>query len=274
MRRDDKASSSYSGNKFYKLFFHLQLAFQMNKSSIVTFGGAYSNHIHALAALGREVGIPTVGIIRGQKPQRLSPTLHDAQLWGMKLFFLNRQDYQTKNIQHLEKQLNQEYGDYYLLPEGGGGDLGMRGCQVIGESIAQNFSGAYTVCSAMGTGTTLAGIIAGSPQRANHIGVNVLKGEDSLSRVVQSYLDQEQCSNRHWSVVNGYHCGGYAKAPAHLLAFMNQVEVQNDVLLEPVYSAKMLWAVDQLAQSDFWQRGSTIVAIHGGGLQGRRGFSL
>lgn len=290
LRRDDLASDRYPGNKFYKLFYNLRALLVDGASAeqsrkVVSFGGAYSNHIHALAQMGQAYHIQTVGIIRGHRPKTLSPTLSDAESCGMRLLFLDRQHYHNKDVAQLEGVLA-EYGDYYLLPEGGENLEGIKGCQAIGESIAQAFSGDYTVCMAVGTGTTLSGIITGLPENQPCLGFSVLKGEDQLSSKVESWLNRlalnnenlrEQSSNRKqaaWQVVTGYHHGGYAKTTPELLQFMAELETDNDLLLEPVYSAKMLWGIERLALADYWAEGSTIVAVHGGGLQGRRGFSL
>lgn len=283
LRRDDLASDRYPGNKFYKLFYNLQALLSGGVSAerahtVVSFGGAYSNHIHALAQMGQAYHLATVGIIRGHRPQTLSPTLQDAESCGMRLLFLDRQHYKNKDLSPLVADLA-EYGDYYLLPEGGENLEGVKGCRAIGEAIAQSFAGDYTVCTAVGTGTTLAGIIAGLPENQSCLGFSVLKGEDQLSPKVEYWLNQLDLNpqgqkRQAWRIVTGHHHGGYAKTSPELLQFMATLEADNQLLLEPVYSAKMLWGIEQLALADYWPEGSTIVAVHGGGLQGRRGFSL
>ena len=277
LRRDDAASVHYPGNKFYKLFYNLQAMIAQGHDTVLSFGGAYSNHIHALAAMGREYKLSTIGIIRGQRPQQLSPTLRDAQACGMRLLFLDRQHYKTKDLRPLLPILNEEYGDYYCLPEGGENLAGVKGCQAIGESIAQHFHqhDSYTVCTAVGTGTTMSGIVAGLPSnKAGCLGFSALKGEDRLSINIQGWLSALGVNHSRWQVITGYHHGGYAKTTPELLQFMAALETDNHIVLEPVYSAKMLWGIEQLALQDYWPKGSTIIAIHGGGLQGRRGFDL
>ncbi|MGS2718703.1 1-aminocyclopropane-1-carboxylate deaminase/D-cysteine desulfhydrase [Eionea flava] len=279
LRRDDIASDHYPGNKWYKLFYNLQTMINKGHHTVVSFGGAYSNHIHALAALGQQYDINTVGIIRGYPPlsDALSPTLQDAKAWGMCLRFLGYGDYRNKDLRQYQEWLDAEYGEYYCLPEGGDNLLGAQGCQAIGASVnryCQQTLGVndYTLCAAMGTGTTFAGIVSSLPTTVSCLGFSSLKGEDTLSAHIAQRLLELNSSHSNWQVLNEYHHGGYAKTTPELLRFMLAMESANDLLLEPVYSAKMLWGIDQLAQADYWPEGSTIVAIHGGGLQGRRGF--
>ena len=151
LRRDDVASEHYPGNKWYKLFYNLQAVIQSGQKTVLSFGGAYSNHIHALAAMGKQYRLNTVGIIRGYPPKVLSPTLQDAREWGMELLFLNHDAYRKKDLSQFSEQLKQQYGDYYCLPEGGDNLLGAKGCQAIADGISQHFSGEYTVCCALGT---------------------------------------------------------------------------------------------------------------------------
>jgi 1-aminocyclopropane-1-carboxylate deaminase len=307
LRRDDLASEHYPGNKWYKLFYNLQAILAAGHKTVVSFGGAYSNHIHALAAMGQQYGLNTVGIIRGYKPKTLSSTLHDAESCGMRLLFLEHSAYRNKDISQFSDLLAAEYGGavgnvthgeigeseesgesgeggeggeggdgagYYCLPEGGDNPLGIKGCQAIGQAIQQHFSGDYTVCCAAGTGTTLAGIISAMPEHIECLGFSALKGEDTLSAHITQRLEEVECYHQQWRIINDYHHGGYAKTTPELLQFMVEMEAANNVLLEPVYSAKMLWGIDQLAQADYWPQGSTVVAVHGGGIQGRRGFDL
>ncbi len=277
LRRDDLASQHYSGNKFYKLYYNLQAALSSQKKAIVSFGGAYSNHIHSLAALGHDYGLSTVGIIRGYEPKQLSPTLVDAKNWGMDLQFLDHARYREKNIEHLQEQLLERYGSYFLIPEGGENHEGVLGCKAIGEAIKTAFDGDYTVCCAVGTGTTFAGIAAALPDNRLCLGFNVLKGEDTTSATVEQWLAVLNASHKRWQMINGFHHGGYAKLSPSLKAFMLQLEKdnahhKNALSLEPVYTAKMLWGIEQLAHQDYWPPGSQIIAVHGGGIQGRRGF--
>lgn len=282
-------SSECSGNKFYKLYYNLLNARQQACSTVVSFGGAYSNHIHALAAAAHSLGLNSIGIIRGHRPETLSPTLKDAESKGMRLLFLNKKDYAQKHIAELLPILKQAE-PYLLIPEGGDNLAGVRGCIAIAESLRAHMgSDPFTLCTASGTGSTLAGLVAGSGTegQVSCLGISVLRGEDRLSQRVRHYLQllghksesAEEAKvqgqkQKTWQVISGYHHGGYAKVSSPLLAFMQAFENRNQLMLEPVYTAKLLWAIEQLALQDYWPSGSRIVALHSGGLQGRRGFAL
>ncbi|MBX2808237.1 MAG: pyridoxal-phosphate dependent enzyme [Cellvibrionaceae bacterium] len=274
LRRDDQLSAAYSGNKYYKLYYNLERARRQRCSALVSFGGAYSNHLHALAALGRDTGFTTLGIVRGHRAPVLTPTLQDAERWGMRLLFLDRHHYKNKDLRPILPILKQYGANYYLLPEGGENAAAVQGCQAIGVALAQQLPvDDYTVCCAVATGTTLAGIIAGSPPGVSSVGVSVLKGDDSLTARIRHWLHVFGAGNRDFTLLQGYHHGGYAKVTPELLGFMQAFEADNQLQLDPVYTAKLLWAIERLAEENFWRQGSTLVAIHTGGLQGRRGYA-
>jgi 1-aminocyclopropane-1-carboxylate deaminase len=287
VHRDDEISPLYSGNKFYKLYYNLKHALAQNADAIVSFGGNYSNHLYSLAAMGQELGIQTVGIVRGYQSAPLSPTLKDAQSFGMKLHFLDKKDYRFKDISKILPILKQDYKNLYLIPEGGENLAGVRGCLALGWAVDKQMSDLcgddeYTVCCAVGTGSTFAGLLAASPKRAKCLGISVLKGEDTLASKVEHWLSLLGVSRpAQWSLNNQYHHGGYAKANSDLLAFMAELESLNEIKLDPVYTAKLLWAIKELAINKYWKvaesrssKVTNIVAIHSGGVQGRRGFKL
>jgi 1-aminocyclopropane-1-carboxylate deaminase len=274
LRRDDELNAA-SGNKFYKLYYNLLNAQQLGCNNIATFGGAYSNHIYATAVAARALGLCSVGIIRGYKPKVLSPTLQDAIGQGMEIFFLGKKDYARKDIRSLLPILRGMDGEYYLIPEGGENVAGVRGCISIAHAVSkQLYNKPYTLCSAVGTGSTLAGLVAGSPNQVDCLGFSVLKGEDRLSLRVSEWLTLLGVEKERWQIKTGFHHGGYAKVTPELLEFMRVFEQRNELLLDPVYTAKMLWAIESLAKTGYWAKGSQIVALHSGGLQGRRGFGL
>ena len=284
VRRDDLLDPEISGNKFYKLFFNLRAANEQGCSRLLSFGGAYSNHLHALAAAGNRYGFATMGVIRGERPAQLSPTLQDAEAWGMKLIFLSREDYRDKNTQELVASLRHRYGEFYLIPEGGANLAGAQGVQLLGQALEQQLKGDYTqVCIACGTGTSLAGLASGIKSSKQAVGFSVLKGEGSLGADVAAMhlqLIAEQPARKkakvaaNWHLLSGYHAGGYAKKhPEYLSRFWQVFEQTSELLLDPVYTLKLLWGIHCLAQQQYWPRGSKLVAIHTGGLQGRRGFN-
>jgi len=285
MRRDDLVDSSLSGNKFYKLFYNLHHAKSLGYQQLLSFGGAYSNHLYALAAAGRDAGFNTIGVIRGERPALLSPMLQDAERWGMQLHFVSRTAYQQKNLPELNEILRKQYSDFYSIPEGGSNSLGFQGAQVIGWALDQQLNGDYTAaCLACGTGSTMAGVaagIAGVARVVEHpkvIGFSVLKGEGGLGEAIVSHhqslaLKPHAIRPNNWRLISGYHAGGYGKKlPSHVQDFCKSFEQETAINLDPVYTAKMCWGVAQLLQQQYWPRGSRLILIHTGGLQGRRGF--
>ena len=283
VRRDDLIDSRQSGNKFYKLSYNFEAAKKYGFTRILSFGGAFSNHLYALAAAGHEYGIATIGVVRGERPAQLSPTLRDAEAWGMKLHFVSRQAYRLKSDPRFLADLRQVLGDFYCIPEGGDNEAGVRGTAVIGRAIEQQLQGHYThVCVPCGTGNTLAGIAAGLPACKTAIGFSVLKGAGDLgitiARNYQRYIDNlwqtdnpDKNWNANWRLISGYHGGGYGKKlPDYLHQFWQSFESETGLLLDPVYSVKMFWGIAQLAAQGYWPRGSRIIAVHTGGLQGRR----
>ncbi|MES2676645.1 MAG: pyridoxal-phosphate dependent enzyme [Pseudomonadota bacterium] len=316
VRRDDLVDRSLSGNKFYKLFYSLQRAKKNGHQKVLSFGGAYSNHLYALAAAGRDFGFKTVGVIRGERPKYLSPMLQDVEKWGMQLHFVSRTDYCQLTRQavtgmqpglknsglensaqgNLEREylehgtseygnLVRTHGDFYSIPEGGANSEGLRGAAVIGWAIEQQRKGDYAaICLACGTGNTVAGVAAGvatavtlgenSVEAAKVIGFSVLKGEGDLGQQIITQQQNAGLKSNNWRLISGYHAGGYAKKlPGAVQEFQQEFERETNLLLDPVYTLKMCWGVAQLLRLNYWPRGSRLILIHTGGLQGRRGFN-
>jgi 1-aminocyclopropane-1-carboxylate deaminase len=283
VRRDDLIDTHLSGNKFYKLFYNLHAAQKLGHTQLLSFGGAYSNHIYALAAAAKLYGFKSIGVIRGERPSQLSPTLLDAEAWGMQLHFVSRADYREKNAQELLGILNVRYGDFFEIPEGGANSYGVMGAKVLGAAIWQQVKSDYTaVCVACGTANTLAGLAAGLAQdeSSKHLagralGFSVLKGEGDLGAQVIHHQKAIDCETSNWRLMSGFHGGGYAKKlPDYLRQFMCDFERETHLKLDPVYTLKMCWGVAQLLAQNYWPRGSRLILVHTGGLQGRRGFNL
>lgn len=286
VRRDDLIDSGLSGNKAYKLFYSLRAARDAGYSRLLSFGGAYSNHLHALAIAGVRYGFATLGVIRGERPEYLSPTLKDAEQAGMQLIFISREEYQRKTFTHLLEEWSNQFGDFYLIPEGGAGLLGARGMAMTGRALEEQLKGNYTaVCIACGTGTSLAGLAAGLTAAGRSdkpaLGFSVLKGDGDLGTgIAETYRQLRANKNEfnaqhaaNWRLISGFHAGGYGKKhPSHLFDFWRTFEQETGIPLDPVYTLKMIWGIHCLAQQGYWARGARIVAIHSGGLQGRRGF--
>lgn len=288
MRRDDLIDPYLSGNKFYKLYYNLRAAKAFGHDQLLSFGGAYSNHIYALAAAAKKANFKSIGVIRGERPQRLSPTLQDAEAWGMKLHFVPRADYRVGDSNEFLAELKRVYGDFFYIPEGGANTYGFEGAKVIGASIYRQIKSNYTsICLAAGTANTLAGVATGLQQESEMvlqpssvIGFSVLKEPtksscQSLGKQVISHQQQVGESASNWRLISGFHGGGYGKKlTAEMRRFMIEFEHENQLQLDPVYTLKMCWGVAQLLKKDYWPRGSRLILIHTGGLQGRRGFSL
>ena len=277
VRRDDLVDANLSGNKFYKLFYNLQHARLHGHKTLLSFGGAYSNHLYALAAAGRDFGFNTVGVVRGERPKQLSMTLQDAERFGMQLHFLSRTSYSQKALPELNQYLYELFGDFYSIPEGGANSLGVQGASVMGWALEQQLKADYTeVCLACGTGNTLAGIAAGMSVGANKvIGFSVLKGHGNLGSQIIAQHQSLAPTLHNWRLMSGYHAGGYGKKlPFSVHEFCKVFEQETKLILDPVYTLKMCWGVAQLMAQNYWPRGSRLVLIHTGGLQGRRGFDL
>ena len=274
--RLDRLDAAAPGNKLFKLAENLQSARRQGHTRILSFGGAFSNHIHALALTGRAAGFETVGIIRGESPARLSPTLRDALEAGMRLHFVARDHYRrlTQNgYENIElREFLQRFEPCYTVPEGGANRLGVSGCRVLGEAVGQLAERPDQVVLPTATGTTLAGVVAGLAGRCHTLGIAVLKDGSFIARQVLEQLraiGADHC--REWRVDTDHHGGGYARATAALRRFVAEFSERTAVAVEPVYSGKMLYAVDRLIARGEFARGTRILAAHTGGMQGARG---
>jgi 1-aminocyclopropane-1-carboxylate deaminase/D-cysteine desulfhydrase-like pyridoxal-dependent ACC family enzyme len=271
--RLDRMGGSAPGNKWYKLRGSLAVARQHGIRRLVSFGGPWSNHLHALAAVGHEHGYETVGIVRGETGPLETAMLADARAWGMQVIAVSRSEYRLRNDPDYLERLGRQFDPCLVIPEGGANTLGASGCKAIAELVETALPGPARVVLAVGTGTTLAGIVAGLGSDYEVLGVSALKGAVDLEQRVSQAL--EACSRgpyARWSILHEYHCGGFARTSPDLQHFMLQFERIQGIELEPVYTGKMLFALHQLLGSGQWNSDTPIVAIHTGGLQGRRGY--
>jgi 1-aminocyclopropane-1-carboxylate deaminase len=278
------------GNKYYKLKYNVREARKLGAKRFLSFGGAWSNHIHALALLGHSEGLETIGVIRGERPSTLSATLLDAMDAGMQLHFISRQTYRSISEPALLAELRAKFGEFYVLPEGGTNDLAVQGASEIISDLRQAQPLFDKVILPIATGGTLAGIAKALRDNESVIGISVLKGNVEMQmkteQIVSHLLASEpgidpgtsQCANQvdkpgaNWAIDHRFHCGGYAKCPPYLRDFILETEQALGYPLEPVYSAKMLWAISQMLATGEIMANERVVAIHTGGLQGRRGF--
>ena len=253
-----------SGNKWFKLRFYIEQALHQRKKRIVTFGGAWSNHLLATAAACQQLGLRSAALVRGERPAVLSQTLQQAAALGMELFFLSREDYSQKKI--LENLLT---NFDYIINEGGAGELGVKGASTLLDCVEkERYS--HIICAA-GTGTTLAGIINAAPKACTIIGIPVLNDLTTIEQTLQQHVQNKAAK---WRLLPNYAWGGYAKHPPALLSFMNTFYEQTNIPTDIVYTAKLFYACLQLIENDFFKPGSQVLIIHSGGLQGNRSLPL
>ena len=257
-----------SGNKYRKLKYNLQKAQFENYRGILTFGGAFSNHIAATAAAGQSLNIPTVGVIRGEELAskiELNSTLKYAQSCGMHLEFVSRSVYKQKTDSTYLKTILETFKNFYILPEGGTNALAIKGCQEILTEKDRAFD---IICCAVGTGGTIAGLINSSLPTQKIIGFPALKG---------GFLNEDICkfaTQSNWELWEAYHFGGYAKVDSKLITFMNHFKTTYKIPLDPVYTAKMMYGIFDAIQTGEISKDAKVLAIHTGGLQGIEGMNL
>jgi 1-aminocyclopropane-1-carboxylate deaminase len=259
IKREDLNHPLVSGNKWWKLKYNLAEALAEKRDTLLTFGGAYSNHIFATAAAGREMGFKTVGIIRGEEKTSVNPVMQFARHAGMKLHFVSREVYRQKGEANFIQKLHEQFGDFYLIPEGGSNELAVKGVQEFAEGIIGNFD---YICCPVGTGGTLAGLINGFKGSGTIVGFSVLKNgsflTDEIRRLGAAY--------GNWNIQTSYDFGGYAKSAPLLTLFVEDFWKEYNIPIEVVYSAKMMAGIFDLLSKGFFGRGSKILAIHTGGI--------
>ncbi|WP_083194420.1 1-aminocyclopropane-1-carboxylate deaminase/D-cysteine desulfhydrase [Wenyingzhuangia fucanilytica] len=273
VKREDLLHPFISGNKFRKLKYNIQEAKNQKKDCLLTFGGAYSNHILATAAAGKEFGFKTVGVIRGEelgidleKNFDKNPTLKQAHQFGMEFLFVSRAEYQQKNETDFLASLLNKYPNCYILPEGGTNSLAIKGCEEILSETDKDFT---HVCCALGTGGTVTGIINSSAAKQNILVFPSLKGS-----WIADEINSLKPNKQNWKVISEYHFGGYGKVSEELITFINQFKKDTNILLDPIYTGKMLFGILDLIKNNHFKKESKILAIHTGGLQGIAGMNL
>ena len=267
VKREDQINAFVSGNKYRKLKYNLLEAEKTGYKTLLTFGGAFSNHIAAVASAGHLIGFKTIGVIRGDELESKiseNATLNFAQENGMQFKFVSREIYRSKTSESFLESLKAEFGDFYVIPEGGTNELAVKGCQEI--LYPEDFNFDYICCS-VGTGGTISGLINGSKPSQQVLGFPALKG-DFLKEDISKFASQT-----NWKLITGYHFGGYAKINDELVAFINQFKSDYSLPLDPVYTGKMLFGIMDLIEQNYFPKGSKILAIHTGGLQGIEGMN-
>lgn len=269
--RIDKVHPDVSGNKWYKLKYNLKKAKEEGHTTLLTFGGAFSNHIHATAIAAKEAGFKSIGIIRGEETLPLNPTLQLASHMEMELHYISREQYRHKSEPGFLDKLKGKYGGFYMIPEGGTNLEAIQGAEEILEgSLIKSYD--FIVC-AVGTGGTLTGLISTLDGTAEVVGISSLKGnflEAEVNRLLK-LINKE--SLKDWHINYNYHFGGYAKYTRELISFINNFKVENGIPLDPVYTGKMMYGVADMVANQKFVENSKVLAIHTGGLQGIEGFN-
>jgi 1-aminocyclopropane-1-carboxylate deaminase len=259
LKRDDLIHPDLPGSKWRKLKYNLAEARRAGQRTLLTFGGAYSNHLRATAAAGCHFGFATIGVVRGEEHLPLNPSLSFAVRHGMRLAYLDRGEYRRKTEPELIAGLRRELGEFYLLPEGGSNSLAVRGCAELPAEIGLDFD---VICCPVGTGATLAGLAAGLAGSARAIGFAVLKGAEFLDDdVADLQLATFGRRTENWRIEQGFHFGGYARRNSELDAFVADFAVRHGHELDWVYVAKMLYGVFALARSGAFSPGTRVVAV-------------
>ena len=268
------------GNKYYKLKYNLEFAREQGYTTLASFGGAWSNHLAALAQVGAAQGFSTVGIVRGERSVKLSMMLLDAEAQGMQLQFISRGDYRRRHEPEFLAALQGRLTNCLVIPEGGTNGLAVRGTAEIVDEVARLSPAADLIVLPVGTGGTLAGIAAALPPGVKVLGISVLKGtgaESGLEADVEALIAATSPPSplaRNWSIDHRFHCGGYAKCPTYLQDFILGWQRRHGMLLDPVYTGKLFYGLSQMLAQGEINADTRIVALHTGGEQGRRGYGF
>ena len=276
VKRLDLLHPLVNGNKWFKLKYNVERAIASEHRTIVTFGGAWSNHIHATAAAGALSGVRTIGIIRGEEPNEYSATLRFAKEHGMELHFVSRLDYEERNTEEFKAWLHDQYGAFHFVPEGGSNYYGVNGCmEILSESDTQTYSHVACAC---GTGATLAGMMLGAKSNMKFIGFSALKGGDFLHdeviKHIEYFLMDRELAEEYraqFTIDSEHHFGGYGKWNDELTSFIQQMEQEHQLPLDQVYTGKSLFGLLNQIETGRIAGGSNILFVHSGGLQGRLG---
>ena len=267
MLRDDLLHSEISGNKWRKLKYNVLEAKSKGLNTLVTVGGSHSNHIAAAAAAGKEFGLKTIGIIRGYEAYRKNKTLKQAAELGMEIRFLDKVEYARMEERHLP-QLQEELGDFYFVPLGGGNSLGTKGSMEIVNDLPSNTTHISVPC---GTGSTLAGISLGASKEQHCLGFPVMKNGIFIYDEVREF-QKKFSSQKEFELFTDYHFGGFGKMKPELITFINQFYKQHQIALDGIYTGKMMFGLYSLIERGHFPKGSVITAIHTGGVQGNQGL--
>ncbi|WP_296701048.1 1-aminocyclopropane-1-carboxylate deaminase/D-cysteine desulfhydrase [Algoriphagus sp.] len=270
VKRLDKIHPQVSGNKFFKLKYNLEKAKTEGQNTILTFGGAFSNHIAAVAFATKAEGLNSIGIIRGEKILPLNNTLKMAQSNGMKLFFISRESYRNKTETSFLNELKSKFGDFFMIPEGGTNELAISGTSEILEKADQEYS---HILASIGTGGTFAGLVKSLLNHQTLIGISALKG-NFIHQEIEDLLKTHQIFPQgNTQIMDSFHFGGYAKYKKELIDFIWRFYEDFGITLDPIYTGKLFFGVWEMITNNQFKKDSSLLIIHSGGLQGNIGFT-
>ncbi len=267
VKREDKNHPRISGNKWWKLKYNLEEAKKLGHEKLLTFGGAFSNHIYATAAAAQEFGFKSIGIVRGEETLPLNETLVFAKSSGMKLHYVSREEYKEKATPEFVERLKDRFGNFYLIPEGGTNELAVKGCAEFAREKLSSIDFDF-LCLPIGTGGTMAGIVTGLKGKRKVIGFSALKNGEFLNEKVKKLVSDfsgREFSN--WTIETDYHFGGYSKRTNDLDQFISQMKDQHNLPLDFVYTGKMVAGVFDLISKNYFHKRSKILMLHTGGLR-------
>lgn len=267
--RLDLIHAGVSGNKFFKLRYNLAQAKLENQTTLLTFGGAYSNHIYATAVAAKETGFQSIGILRGEPTLPLNPTLAHAKSLGMQFHYLDREAYRIKNSPAFLQELVDKFGRFYMIPEGGTNALAIKGTGEILSKTTENFT---HITASIGTGGSFAGLASTLPPSQHLVGFSALKGAFIHSEITRLLTDNQIKSSSHLEINTSYHFGGYGKYTSELIDFMWEFYENFGLITDPIYTGKLAFGVWDMILHDQFTASSKILLIHSGGLQGNVGF--
>ncbi len=265
IKREDLNNKLVSGNKLWKLKYNLEEAKALGHKIVLTFGGAFSNHLLATAGAGKLAGFNTIGVVRGEKQDNLNPVLKRVTELGMKLHYVDRSNYRKKMQPHFTQDLERNFRNFYLIPEGGSNHLAVKGCAEFAHTLPDTFD---YLCCPCGTGGTIAGLAKGLANNSSCkvIGFPILKNAFFLEKDIYSFLE-DSSFQRNWQLIYDYHFGGYAKKNDQLINFIHSFFKDYSIPLDWIYTGKMIFGVFDLIEKSFFDRGSVIIAVHTGGTQ-------
>ncbi len=266
VKREDLNHAQVSGNKWWKLKYNLAQAREEGADTLLSFGGAYSNHLYALAGASSILGLKSIGIIRGEETHPLNATLTYASSKGMHLHFISREVYRTKSEDYFVKELKERFGKFYLIPEGGTNSLAVKGCVEFGEKLLREIDFDY-ICLPVGTGGTLAGIVNSLRPEQTAIGFSALKNGKFLEEEVRKWIEIRNSASASWRIETKYDFGGYARTTPALGRFIEDQKERHALPLDHVYTSKVLFGIYELIKRNEIGKG-VVLMVHTGGLQG------